>query len=95
MLNNYIFGLANNPIPNLNPVAAAPNFNNFGGTSDRGALNRPPIADVEISSINEDVEEVTIEYIINEKPKTKVVREFFEHNLASIKSEEDLLFEQK
>lgn len=37
-------------------------------------------------------DEITIKYIIDHKPRTKVVREFFRENLAAIKSEEDLLF---
>lgn len=40
----------------------------------------------------EDIEEVDLEYIIENKPKAKVVREFMKYNLDSIISEEDLLF---
>jgi hypothetical protein len=36
---------------------------------------------------------VDLNYIIENKPKAKVVREFLRENLASIKSEDDLLFE--
>jgi len=40
----------------------------------------------------DDEEVIDLEYIISEKPKPKIVREFMRENLASIKSEEDLLF---
>lgn len=40
----------------------------------------------------DDEEVIDLEYIISEKPKPKIVREFMKENLASIKSEEDLLF---
>lgn len=36
--------------------------------------------------------EINIGYIIKEKPKPKIVREFLKQNLASIKSEEELMF---
>lgn len=36
--------------------------------------------------------EINIGYIIKEKPKPKIVREFLRQNLASIKSEEELMF---
>jgi hypothetical protein len=39
-----------------------------------------------------DSDELTLEYIIEEKPPTKVVRLFFRENLASIRSEEEMLF---
>lgn len=35
---------------------------------------------------------VDLNYIISEKPKAKIVRDFLRENLASIKSEEDLIF---
>lgn len=44
--------------------------------------------------IDEAPTEITIKYIIENKPKTKYVREFLRINLASIKSEEELLFEE-
>ena len=37
-------------------------------------------------------EEIDLDYIIDEKPKPKVVREFMKAQLETIKSEEDLLF---
>ena len=44
--------------------------------------------------IDEGPTEITIKYIIENKPKPKYVREFLRINLASIKSEEELLFEE-
>lgn len=44
-------------------------------------------------SSEESSEEITLQYIIGEKPRTKVVREFFRANLNAIKSEEQELFE--
>jgi hypothetical protein len=38
-------------------------------------------------------EDVNIQYIINKKPKTSIVREFLRANICSIRSEDDLLFE--
>lgn len=46
-----------------------------------------------LESISSSEEEITLEYIIAEKPKVKIVREFFRENLAAIKSEEAELFE--
>jgi len=40
-----------------------------------------------------DSDEITLEYIINEKPKTKIVREFFRENLTDCRSEVFELFE--
>ena len=38
-------------------------------------------------------EEITLKYIIKDKPSTKTVREFFRANLKSIRSENDILFD--
>lgn len=37
-------------------------------------------------------EEITLDFIINEKPKAKIVREYMRINLEAIKSEEDIIF---
>jgi hypothetical protein len=52
-------------------------------------MNKPAPA---LMSSDESSEEDQIEYIISEKPKTKIVREFFRNELASIMSEEEKLF---
>lgn len=43
-----------------------------------------------LSSDSED--EFSVEHIIDNKPRTKDVREFFRANLAGIRSEEEKLF---
>jgi len=43
---------------------------------------------------DESSEGLTIHEIIRTKPSIKIVREFFRQNLASIKSEEELLFDE-
>ena len=43
---------------------------------------------------SESSEGLTLEEIIRDKPRTKIVREFFKENLAGIKSEEQQLFEK-
>lgn len=42
-----------------------------------------------------DEEVIDLEYIIRERPSTKIVREFFQSALAAIVSEEDRLFGQR
>ncbi len=41
----------------------------------------------------EEDEEITLQTIIKEKPKTKIVREFMKQNLESIKTDDDEIFE--
>lgn len=43
--------------------------------------------------IVDDEEIVDLQYIVKNKPKTKIVREFMKYNLSLIKSEEDKIFE--
>lgn len=38
---------------------------------------------------------VDTDYIVEEKPSVKIVREFFRANLKSIKSEEEVMFDNK
>lgn len=42
--------------------------------------------------INEDEDNITPQYIIKNKPSTKIVREFFEYNLKSIVDEDERCF---
>lgn len=44
---------------------------------------------------SESSEELTLEYIIENKPITKIVREFFRDNLAGILSEEEKMFSKR
>lgn len=44
-------------------------------------------------TLSDPIDEVVdLNFIIKNKPKSKIVREFMKYNLASIMSEEDLLF---
>lgn len=53
-----------------------------------------PIQSVKEESEDESNDEVIdVAYIIKNKPKTKVVREFLKYNLAAIKDEGEELFE--
>jgi len=48
----------------------------------------------ELSSSSSEEEQLTVKKVIEDKPPTKVVREFFKQNLAGIKSEEEELFDR-
>ncbi len=48
-----------------------------------------------VYSSSSEEDELTINDIIEYKPKTKIVREFFRDNLIGIKSDEDKLFNNK
>ena len=54
--------------------------------------NPGPLAIDEILG-EEEEEIVDLNYIITERPKAKIVREFMKYNLSLIKSEEDMLFD--
>ncbi len=58
---------------------------------DKKVVEEPPKKMITMDEM-EDMEEIDLEYIIENKPKAKVVREFMQYNLDSIISEEDLLF---
>ncbi len=45
------------------------------------------------AALEEMDEKVDLKYIIENKPKAKIVREYLRANLASIRSEEDMIFE--
>ena len=47
----------------------------------------------EIIEDKKNEKEITVNYIIKKKPKAKIVREFLKQNLASIRSEEELMFD--
>lgn len=46
----------------------------------------------EVSDESEDSDEITLQYIIENKPDPKEVREFFRACLAEIKTDEEILF---
>lgn len=51
-----------------------------------------PMADIPMTDASSEEEVIDLEYIIEECPSTKIVREFFRENLNGIMSEEAKLF---
>jgi len=54
-------------------------------------VNRRVMVDAEVN----ETKKVDLKYIVEERPKPKIVREFMKKNLESIKSEEESLFESE
>lgn len=48
----------------------------------------------EVMDMSSSEEEITIDFIIENRPKTSIVREFFRYNMGSILSEEEKMFTQ-
>ena len=67
-------------------------FINGGKPSQRPNTRSLPMDNI-ASSESEDLD--AIEVIINEKPKVKLVREFFRSQLAEMKSPEERMFNKK
>jgi len=52
------------------------------------------ILNPDLVSDETESEEVDLQYIIENKPPPKVVREFLRENICSIRSKEDIMFDQ-
>lgn len=54
-------------------------------------MNRKP-KDIDRDE-DEEPEEIDLKYIIKNKPKTAIVRDFLRANICSIENDDDLIFE--
>lgn len=68
------------------PYIANPNaFNGYSGNNADIAKN--------IVKNDEGKQTITLKYIIENKPKTKIIRKYMSEQIKAIKSPEELLFE--
>lgn len=87
------------PFLGLGPNAGRPHLNTPLPSFGNQNIQKMPVKMVPIQAIpivpddDDDEEVVDLKYIIKNKPKTKIVREFMRYNLCQIKSEEDVLFD--
>lgn len=58
----------------------------------RAPQEREPEPNIYDGDLSSSEEEITLQYIIEKKPSTKIVRDFMRANLGVIKSEEQKLF---
>jgi len=85
----------------MNRLVIDPRMNPNFGFATLGLNPRPqpppivvPQATTPMPATLEEANEVVdLKYIIENKPKAKIVREYLKAQLASIKSEEDMIFE--
>lgn len=60
-------------------------------------MHQAPEGKASVRTITQPQEEETIDvtYIVKEKPSVKIVRAFLKATLASLKSEEEVLFDER
>lgn len=74
-----------------NAVLLKEDKNDLSMVGKRVKKEEPPKETIVIGT-NEIIENIDLNYIITNKPKPKIVREFMQANLESILGEEEMLF---